>query len=122
MNDKEDQQKFLNFARRQLEDRDHELDDDTREKLIQMRHRAIEHSLEGSSSFPDWAIMPIIAFVTAVIFIALIYMKPDIVPPLNHSPEDLEILLSSEPIEFYENLEFLQKWKEQNNANQKVGG
>ena len=30
----------------------------------------------------------------------------------DNSLEDLEILIANEPIEFYENLEFLQKWKE----------
>jgi hypothetical protein len=117
MNDKEDQQKFLDFTRRKLDAGTDDLDADTREKLIQMRHRALESSLEGESSFPNWATLPIIAFVTAVIFIILIYVKPG--PQTDNSPEDLEILLSNDPIEFYENLEVLQKWKDQKNANEK---
>jgi len=117
MNEKEDQQKILDFVRRKLETGKDELDADTREKLIQMRHRALESSLEENSSFPDWATLPIIAFVTAVVFVVLVYVKPT--PQINNSPEDLEILLSNDPIEFYENLELLQKWKEQNNAREK---
>ncbi len=65
MNDKEDQQKFLDFVRRKLEAGTSDLDADTREKLLQMRHRALESSLEEESSFPDWATLPIIAFITA---------------------------------------------------------
>ncbi len=119
MNDREDQQKFLDFARRKLEAGTSDLDADTREKLLQMRHRALESSLEGESSFPEWATLPIIAFITAVIFVILVYVKPNPEPQINNNPEDLEILLSNDPIEFYENLELLQKWKDENIASEK---
>lgn len=119
MSDKNDPEKHLNFARRKLKSNISDLDADTREKLMQIRHRAMESSLDGESSFPDWATLPIIAFVTAVIFIVLVYVKPNLKPQIDEGPEDLEILLSSDPLEFYENLAFLQKWKEESIANNK---
>jgi hypothetical protein len=117
MSDKDDPLKSLDFARRQLRVDPNELDADTREKLMQIRHLALESSLEGKSSFPDWATIPIIAFVTAVIFVVLLYVKPE-APPIDEGPEDLEILLSNDPIEFYENIEFLQKWRNQGIASE----
>jgi hypothetical protein len=113
MNDKNDPLESLSFARRKLNENSKDLDADTREKLMQIRHRAMESSLEGESNFPDWATLPIIAFVTAVIFVLLIYVKPGSTPQVNDGPEDLELLLSKNPIEFYENLEFLQNWEKE---------
>ncbi len=112
MNEKDDPQKFLNFARDKLQGDANGLDADTREKLLQMRHRAIESSLDDKNNFLDWASLPIIGFITALIFISLIYVKPNLEPQADTSMEDLEILISNDPIEFYANLEFLQKYKE----------
>ena len=119
MNDEYDPLKSLSFTRRNLGKNADKLDADTREKLLQIRHRAMESSLEGESNFPDWATLPIIAFVTAVIFVLLIYVKPGSAPQVNEGPEDLELLLSNNPIGFYENLEFLQKWEDERSAIEK---
>ncbi len=119
MNDKNDPLESLRFARRKLNENTNNLDADTREKLMQIRHRAMESSLEGESNFPDWATLPIIAFVTAVIFVLLIYVKPGSKPQVNDGPEDLELLLSNNPIEFYVNMKFLQKWEEERRASEK---
>lgn len=119
MNDENDPLKSLSFTRRNLGKNADKLDADTREKMMQIRHRAMESSLEGESNFPEWATLPIIAFVTAVIFILLIYVKPGSAPQVNEGPEDLELLLSNNPIEFYENLEFLQKWEDERSGIEK---
>jgi len=119
MNDEYDPLKSLGFARRKLTGSAEDLDADTREKLMQIRHRAMESSLGGESNFPDWATLPIIAFVTAVIFVLLIYIKPGSTPQVSDVPDDLELLLSNNPVEFYENLEFLQKWEEERSASEK---
>jgi hypothetical protein len=111
MSKKDDPHKFLDFSRHQLKGDANELDPDTREKLMQMKHRALESSLEGKNNFPDWASLPIIGFITALIFVSLVYLKPDLKSRTDNGLEDLEILISSDPIDFYENLEFLQKWK-----------
>ena len=121
MNDKKDPDDYLNFSRSQLRGDIKDLDADTREKLMQLRHRAMESTLEGTNRFPDWATLPIIAFISALLFILLVYFKPKLSTKINEKPEDLEILLSSHSIEFYENLEFLQKWKDGSFANQKEG-
>ena len=117
MNDEYDPLKSLSLTRRKLSENTNDLDADTREKLMQIRQRAMESSLEGESSFPEWATLPIIALVTAVIFVLLIYVKPE--PQVNDGPEELELLLSNKPIEFYENLEFLQKWEQERSAIEK---
>lgn len=119
MNDEYDPLKSLGFARRKLTGSAEDLDADTREKLMQIRHRAMESSLGGESNIPDWATLPIIAFVTAVIFVLLIYIKPGSTPQVSDVPGDLELLLSNNPVEFYENLEFLQKWEEERSASEK---
>ena len=119
MNEKDDPHKYLDFSRKQLKGDINDLDADTREKLMQIRHRAMESSLGGESNFPDWATLPIIAFVTAVIFALLIYIKPGSTPQVSDAPDDLELLLSNNPVEFYENLEFLQKWEEERSSNEK---
>ena len=111
MSEKDDPHRFLDFSRHKLKEGENELDPDTRDKLIQMRQRALESSLEGESNFPDWAPLPLIVFITGLIFISLVYLKPDLVSQSDNSLEDLEILISNDPVEFYENLEFLQKWK-----------
>ena len=111
MSEKDDPHRFLDFSRHKLKEGENELDPDTRDKLIQMRQRALESSLEGESNFPDWATLPLIVFITGLIFISLVYLKPDLVSQSDNSLEDLEIPISNDPVEFYENLEFLQKWK-----------
>ena len=112
MSEKDDPQKFPGLSRHQLKTDEKELDADTREKLLQLQHRDFESKLESKSNFPEWASLPLLCFITALIFIALIYAKPKPGPQTDNSLEDLEILIANEPIEFYENLEFLQKQKE----------
>ena len=119
MNDNNNPLKSLSFTRSNLGKNADKLDADTRDKLMQIRHRAMESSLEGESNIPEWATFPIIAFVTAVIFVLLIYVKPGPAPQVEDGPEDLELLLSNNPIELYENLEFLQKWEEERSASEK---
>ena len=111
MSEKDDPRKFLGSSRHQLKTDESELDADTREKLLQIQHRDLESSLE-KSDFPEWASLPLMGFVTALIFISLLYIKPDRSPQTDNSLEDLEILIANDPIELYENLEFLQKWKD----------
>ena len=112
MSEKDDPQNFPGSSRHQLKTDANDLDADTREKLLQIQHRALESSLERKSSFLEWASLPLIGFITALFFIALIYVKPDRGPQTDNSPEDLEILIANDPIEFYENLKFLQRWKD----------
>ena len=112
MSEKDDPKKFLGLSHHQLNADANELDADTREKLLQIQHQTLESSLERKSNFPEWASLPLICFITALIFISLIYVKPNLRPQTNNSLEDLEILIANDPIEFYENLEFLQKWKD----------
>ena len=112
MSEKDDPRKSLGSSHHQLKTDINELDADTREKLLQIQHRALESSLDRKSNFPQWASLPLMGFITAIIFIAVIYIKPNRAPQTDNSPEDLEILIANDPLEFYENLEFLQKWKD----------
>ena len=48
MNDKKDPDDYLNFSRSQLRGDIKDLDADTREKLIQLRHRAMESTITVS--------------------------------------------------------------------------
>ena len=107
----DDPLKPLDFARNQLKGDPQELDTDTREKLFKLRHHALESSLDKNNKISSWASLPVIGFVTALIFISLVYLKPDPQPQTDHSLEDLEILTSHDSIEFYEMLEFLQEFR-----------
>lgn len=111
MSERNDPHKYLDFSRDRLRSDTSDLDPDTREKLMQIRNRALESSLDKKSTLPNWANLPILGFISALVFISVVYLKPDLGSQPDNSLEDLEILTSDDPIEFYENLEFLQKWK-----------
>lgn len=119
MIDKDDPLNSSEFSRRPLMGSPDRLDADTREKWMQMRHRDLESSLENKSPFPDWLSMPLIGLITAVIFMALIYLKPN--ATTDNSLQELEILLSQDSIEFYEKLEFLQQWRSLNSESEEKG-
>ena len=119
MSDRDDPLNSSEFPRRPLTGNPERLDADTREKWMQMRHRDLGSSLENKSPFPDWLSMPLIGLITAVIFIALIYLKPNTTPDKNL--QELEILLSQDSIEFYEKLEFLQQWRALNSESEENG-
>ena len=112
MSEKDDPEKFLGLSHHQLNADANELDADTREKLLQIQHWARESSSERKSNFPEWASLPLLGFITVLIFISLIYVKLNRGPQTDNSLEDLKILIANDQIEFYENLEFLQKWKD----------
>ena len=112
MSEKDDPKKFLGLSHHQLNADANELDADTREKLLQIQHWARESSSERKRNFPEWASLPLLGFITVLIFISLIYVKLNRGPQTDNSLEDLKILIANDPIEFYENLEFLQKWKD----------
>jgi hypothetical protein len=117
MSEENDPHKSSDSLPRPLKSNINDLDADTREKLIQLRHRDFESTLDKKSNIPNWAPLPIICFITALIFISLVYVNPK--PGADKDLEDLEILISKDPIEFYENLEFLQKWN--NSESEKKG-
>ena len=70
MSEKDDPKKFLGLSHHQLNADANELDADTREKLLQIQHRVRESSSERKSNFPEWASLPLLGFITALIFIS----------------------------------------------------
>jgi len=102
---RKDEKEFLEFARQRLNRGTDDLDPDTRAKLIAIRNRAL-HSQSEKSWFPQWAPLPAMALLTAVLFIFIVYAKPASVPGLDTGLEDLEVLASVDQLELYEDLEF----------------
>ena len=96
---------FLEFARKRLNQGTENLDPDTRYKLLAMRNRALDIQ-KSKNWFPQWAPLPVMGLLTAILFIILVYAKPGSVPKLDTGLEDLEILASVDQLELYEDLEF----------------
>ena len=109
-----DEKEFLEFARQRLNHGAENLDPDTRQKLIDMRNRALDIH-ENKSWFPQWAPLPIMGLITAVLFIILVYAKPVTTPKSDTGLEDLEILASTDQLEFYEDLELYHWLTNENN-------
>lgn len=105
---------FLDFARQRLNQGTDNLDPDTRHKLITMRNRALNIH-ENKNWFPQWAPLPVMGLLTAILFIILVYAKPVTAPKLETGLEDLEILASVDQLELYENFEFYDWLANENN-------
>lgn len=105
---------FLDFARQRLNQGTDNLDPDTRHKLITMRNRALNIH-ENKNWFPQWAPLPVMGLLTAILFIILVYAKPVTAPNLETGLEDLEILASVDQLELYEDLEFYDWLANENN-------
>jgi hypothetical protein len=99
------EKEFLEFARQRLNQGTENLDPDTKHKLLAMRNRALDIQ-ENKNWFPQWAPLPVMGLLTAILFIILVYAKPGSVPKLDSGLEDLEILASVDQLELYEDLEF----------------
>ena len=108
------EKEFLDFARQRLNQGVENLDADTRHKLISMRNRAM-NIRETKSWFPQWAPLPVMGLLTAALFFILVYVKPSPLSKPDTGLEDLEILASSDQLEFYENLDFYDWFANQNN-------
>ncbi len=109
-----DDNDFLEFARQRLNQGTDNLDPDTRQKLIDMRNRALDLH-ESKSWFPQWAPLPAMGLLTGVLFLILVYAKPTTVPKPGTGLEDLEILASADQLELYEDLEFYDWLANKNN-------
>lgn len=96
---------FLEFARQRLNQGTENLDPETRHKLIAMRNRALNIP-ERKKWLPEWAPLPTMGLLTAVLYLILVYAKPTSAPRLDTGLEDLEVLTSVDQLELYENLEF----------------
>ena len=111
-----DEQAFLDSAREQLDRSCDRLDGKTQSRLNSIRHAAIEHGRRH----PGRALLaPFGGLVTAcvlVLVVSVFFQGADTPVPDNRSTmEDLDILTSTESLEFFENLEFYQ-WLEENEA------
>ena len=108
------QKDFLDFARKRLNEGTENMDPDTRQKLIDMRNRAM-NIRESKSWLPNWALLPAMGLFTAALYLVLIYAKPVTQPRLDTGLEDLEILSSDDQLDFYEELEFYDWLANKNN-------
>ena len=113
------EQVFLDKARNALDRSCDRLDGHTQSRLNSIRHAAIEHG----RGHPGRALLaPFGGLVTAcmlVLVVSVFFQRTEIpspaVPDNRSAIEDLDILTSSESLEFLENLEFYQ-WLEENEA------
>jgi len=109
---------MVNQVRRTLDHSCDRLDAQTRSRLNSIRHAALEQA-GRKKTWPMLA--PFGGLVTACVLVLVVSMNYNgsTVQPVNKSTgsgmaiEDLDILTSTESLEFYENLEFYQ-WLEEN--------
>ena len=110
---------FLDKVRSELDRSCDRLDGYTQSRLNSIRHAAVEHGRKR----PGRALLaPFGGFVTACVLVLVVTLflqqqdRPVPAVPDNRSAiEDLDILTSTESLEFFENLEFYQ-WLEENEA------
>jgi hypothetical protein len=113
----EEEQAFLDNVRSDLDRSCDRLDGHTQSRLNSIRHAAVEHG----HRHPGRAMLaPFGGLVTAcvlVVVVSLFFRQPESPVPViqdnRNAIEDLDILTSSESLEFFENLEFFQ-WLEEN--------
>lgn len=116
---KQQEEAFLRNVRDELDRSCDRLDGHTRSRLNSIRHAAIEHG----QRHPGRALLaPFGGLVTACVLVIVVAVSyngraPAPLPAVDsQSPiEDLDILTSTEGLEFFENLEFTQ-WLEENEA------
>lgn len=96
---------FLDFAQQRLSQGTENLDPETRRKLIAMRNRALNIP-ENKKRLPEWAPLPAMGLLTAILYLMITYAKPAPAPRPDTGLEDLEILASLDSLELYEDLEF----------------
>ncbi len=114
------EQAFLDKASDALDKSCDSMDGQTLSRLNRIRHAAIEH---GQQSQGRTLLSPFGGLITACVFVFVVSVfypgQSDIpipVTPDNGTAiEDLDILTSTESLEFFENLEFYQ-WLEENES------
>ncbi len=116
MTEKEKDRAFLETAKYLLDKNAEEMDSKTRARLREGRYRAIQ-SLQSQKKAVSWqwpAAGMAVACAAALAFFFL--MKDPGTKALVSNVEDIELLASSEPIEFYDDLEFYGWLAEQEGA------
>ena len=103
MSEEQQQQRFLAEAKAALDEHARQLDGVTQIRLSAARRRA----LAGGPALPRW---PLPAALAAALLASLMvwhFTTPGL-PEMMAEAEDLELLMSEEDIEFYEDMEFYQ--------------
>lgn len=103
MNEHEKEKRFANTAKRFLDGQIEVLDNETLSRLRVGRHRALQEIKR-----PVFWLWPAagIAVACAGILAFYLLLKDPVQKELSSDLEDIEMLASSESIDFYENLEF----------------
>lgn len=100
---------FMEQVRRELDQSCNALDGHTLSRLNTMRHAALEHKLRKPRAF----LLPFGGLVSACVLVLTVSLLDHSGQftdnaPVNTPLEDLEILTSSESLDFFENYEFYQ--------------
>ena len=114
MSEKERETHFLKKVKNVLDEGNRNLDSSHQSKLTQIRNRALES--KSKRRFQDWSFFPAMQWgaVACALLIGIILLNK---PNTNQSApgiEDIDLLASSDVIEFYEDLEFYSWLAEEN--------
>lgn len=110
MNKQQQEQQLLKSIADELEETIDDLDAETRSRLTQIRHQAVARSLK-KNKYPLY--VPTVALLTACLILAIVILVPARQKELSNAMDDLDLLSSSEDLEFLEDLEFYE-WLEEN--------
>ena len=103
MNGEKDKQEFLLFAKKHLDKSVDELDSATLSRLAHSRHRALSSEPQGIQwAWPAWGL----ATASVVVLSIILWFQNPMNPEPSLLTEDLELLASSDSLEFYEDLDF----------------
>ncbi len=114
------EQAFLDKASDALDKSCDSMDGQTLSRLNRIRHAAIEHGKQSQgrtflSPFGGLITACVLVFVVSVFYPGQSNVKVPVTPDGGTAIEDLDILTSTESLEFFENLEFYQ-WLEENES------
>lgn len=111
-----DEALFLSAAKSTLDDKADQLDPQTRARLAQIRHQAIQAAADRTSgrrvqrTARWWVPAGGVAVAAAIVFAVILGPEPALTPEQQPASmavlEDINILTDSEEIEFYRDLEF----------------
>ncbi|MDT8398967.1 MAG: hypothetical protein RQ899_10175 [Pseudomonadales bacterium] len=112
------EQGFLNAVQQELDRSCEALDGHTRSRLNHIRHAALERKGRSSRAL----LMPFSGIVSATVVLTMMVVfsqnhpaLPGVDPTLASPLEDIEILISADSLELYEDFEFYQ-WLAENDA------
>jgi hypothetical protein len=114
MSEKDKETRFLKNIKKTLDDGSRNLDSSHQSKLTQIRYQALES--KSKRMFPNWSYLPAMRWgtVACALLIGVLYFGQPGTVQMEPGLEDIDLLASTDVMEFYEDLEFYSWLAEEN--------